>query len=180
MRLVTVCSLFLIVLIISPDNQIWGETPSTRREQGRKRLSTAPVFGVRRLPQMVGGGGASTPPRVPARVPAGRGRDPLTAFGTRELHFAPMILSSLAACCLVSVTGHDHQVPWGLLEVQTFRPSSQNLLTDPQEKQISSCNYMQSFIFLIITESFQHPPCGWQRESRLVISFLCCVSDVTS
>lgn len=62
MRLVTVCSLFLIVLIISPDNQIWGETPSTRREQGRKRLSTAPVFGVRRLPQMVGGGGASTPP----------------------------------------------------------------------------------------------------------------------
>ena len=33
------------------------------------------------------------------------------------------------SCCLVFVTGQYHQVPWGLLEVQTFRASSQNLLT---------------------------------------------------
>ena len=141
------------------------------KERARlKRPSAALVSEVCRLPPVRQG---STPPTGPLQ--GGQGHAHSARSST--LHSAPVILRSLAACCLVFVTGQYHQVPWGLLEMQIFRTSSQNLLTRPSGEVLILQLNAKSHIL----NNHRELSAVWlTEESCLLISFLLRFSDVTS
>lgn len=141
-----------------------GESKAGR---GRGHIS------VRCVQAASGQGAGALRPQGPCRAGQGHAH----SARSTELHSAPVILRSLAASCLVFVTSQYHQVPWGLLEVQIFRPSRQNLLTRPSGEVLILQVNAKSHIL-----NNQRAFSSVVDRGKLSVdhSFLLCFSDVTS